>query len=447
MNVTVEEVNPLTRRLRIVLPTEDVAKELDAAYRKLKAEVSMKGFRRGKAPRAILEKAYGERVRAEVGEKLVQATYFDAVEQENLDPVTHPDITSHEFPGDGTFVYEADIDIRPDFELKQYKELEIEKPEVAVDDSEVEEELERMRKEMAPLRNVDDRGLRMHDLVVVDFQGFDNGEAIPQVHGDNVTVDVGSGRNGEEFENQLVGMKAGEEKTFEVSFDAGTPNPVLAGKTVEFKVLVNEIKERVLAELDDEFAKDVGKEFATLDELKAEIRAKKLQAKEDAQQGDLADRLMLKLLEAHEFSVPDRLVRYEIEDHLKQTESHLERGGMSFEAVGINREEMGERYREAAEKRVRGDFILKKIAEVEEIKVADEDLNQGFERIATQYNMTINEVKGYFKSRDDLLPFMNEMLNEKILKFLLDQAVYTSVPAAEAEAEQAPEPAAAGDDA
>ncbi|MCF6291023.1 MAG: trigger factor [Desulfobacterales bacterium] len=447
MNVTVEEVNPLTRRLRIVLPVEDVAKELDTAYRKLKSEVSMKGFRRGKAPRAILEKAYGERVRAEVGEKLVQATYFDAVEQEKLDPVTHPDITGHEFTADGSFVYQADIDVRPDFELKQYKGLEIEKPEVVVDDSEVEKELERMRKEMAPLRNVDERGVRLHDLVVVDFQGFDNGQAIPQVNGDNVSVDVGSGRNGEEFENQLVGMKTGEEKTFEVSFDAGTPNPVLAGKTVEFKVLVNEIKERVLAELDDEFAKDVGKEFTTLDELKAEIRAKKLQAKEDAQQGDLADRLMLKLLESHEFAVPERLVRYEIEDHLKQTESHLERGGMSFEAVGINREEMGERYREAAEKRVRGDFILKKIAEVEEIKVADEDLNQGFERIAAQYNMTINEVKGYFKSRDDILPFMNEMLNEKILKFLLDQAKYNRVPAAEAEAEQAPEPAAAGDEA
>jgi trigger factor len=140
---------------------------------------------------------------------------------------------------------------------------------------------------------------------------------------------------------------------------------------------------------------------------------------------------MQKLLEANQFEVPSRLVQHEINEYIKQTEETLQRGGLSLEAAGINRAETEERYRETAVKRVRGDFILKKIAEQEEIKVLDEDLNNGFARIAKQYNMTVSEVKGYFKNRDDMLPFMNELLNEKILKFLRNEAKYIPVDAEE----------------
>jgi trigger factor len=271
---------------------------------------------------------------------------------------------------------------------------------------------------MAPLRSIEKRAAQENDIAIVDFDGFHNGEKMKQVHGENVNIDIGSGRHGEEFEKKIIGMNTGEEALVEVDFDVSSPNPVLAGKKVEFKIKVNDIKERVLPELDDEFAKDVGDEFESLGGLREHIHEKILAEKEQSLEGDITDRIMQKLLESNEFEVPSRLVQYEINEYIKQTEETLRRGGLSLEAAGINRAEAEERYRETAVKRVRGDFILKKIAEQEDIKVVEEDINDGFTRIAKQYNMTIPEVKNFFKSRDDMLPFMNELLNEKILKFL-----------------------------
>ena len=431
MQVTVNEVGVLTKKLKIVLPEEEVTKELDAGFRKIKNEARVKGFRRGKVPRHILEQTYGHQVRAEVAEKLVQATYFDAVEKEKLDVVAHPEIKTPVFEEDGSFSYEAEVDTRPQFKLQDYKGMDIEKEKITVTDAEIDSAIDGLRREVAPLRSVEDRAVQERDIVIADFDGFHEGEQLKQVHGENVNVDVGTGRHGQEFENKLIGMQKGEEASVEVDFDADSPNPLLAGKKIEFKVRINDIKERVLPELDDEFARDVGEDFDSLSALRQHIKEKILAEKEQALEGDISDRIMQKLLEANQFEVPSRLVQHEINEYIKQTEETLQRGGLSLEAAGINRAETEERYRETAVKRVRGDFILKKIAEQEEIKVLDEDLNNGFARIAKQYNMTVSEVKGYFKNRDDMLPFMNELLNEKILKFLRNEAKYIPVDAEE----------------
>jgi trigger factor len=437
MQVTVEEVGGLTKKLKIVLPKEEVSKELDAGFHKIKNDAKIKGFRRGKVPRHILERTYGQQVRAEVAEKLVQESYFEAVEKQKLDVVAHPEIKTPVFADDGSFSYEAEVDTRPQFELQDYKGLAIEKEKITVDDTEIDAEIAKLRKEMAPLRSAEDRGALENDIVIVDFDGFHNGEQMKQVHGENVNVDIGTERHGREFEGKLIGMNKGDESSLEVDFPADSPNPLLAGKKVEFKIKVNDIKERVLPELDDEFAKDVGEEFDSMAKLRDHIREKLLAEKEQALEGDIADRIMQKLLEANQFEVPKRLVQYEINEYIKQTEETLQRGGMSLEAAGINRTEAEDRYRETAEKRVRGDFILKKIAEQEDIKVLDEDMDNGFTRIARQYNMTVPEVKGYFKSRDDMLPFINELLNEKILKFLREEAKYVPMVAAAEVDEQA----------
>ncbi len=427
MQVTVEEVNELTKRLKITLPEEEVSKELNAAFNKLKSDVKLKGYRKGKVPRTILEKNYGQQVKAEVGEKLIQATYFDAVEQEKLDVVVHPDVKSVDFEDEGTFKYEVEVDVRPQFELKDYKGLEIEKPESKVSEEEVNEELERLRKEMAPLKSVEDRSVAENDICIVDFQGYHEGQPVSQVRGEDTSIDVGSGRHGKGFEDILIGLNKGDEVDREVDFPADSPSPVLAGKKIEFKIAVKDVKERIMADLDDEFAKDVGEEFETMDALKEHVRNKKITEKEEAQEGDISDRIMQKLVAENPFEVPARLVQYEIDEYLKQMEETLKRSGMTLESAGINREEAAEHHKEAAEKRVRGDFILKKISELEEMKLEEEDINNGFGRIAKQYNMTIDEVKGYFKSREDMMPFLNELLNEKILRLLKDEASFKIV--------------------
>ncbi|MBM9536467.1 trigger factor [Desulfobulbus alkaliphilus] len=423
MEIVVENLSDLTRKLTITLPRETVKPALDKAYRKINKEVKLKGFRRGKIPQTVLEKNFKSQVEAEVGEKLVQDTYFDAVEKEGIEPVVHPEITEHSFTEDGTFVYVAMIDVKPDIELKEYKGLDVERPVAKVTDEEVDKEIRMLQRHQAALKSVDeDHAIAMDDMVTVDFQGFHEGKAMKEVRSENYNVDIGMHRLGKEFEEKLLGLKKGDKTLYEIDFPGDYPNPVLAGKKVEFKVDIKDVKMRIMAEIDDELAKDINPDFTSLEDLKKDIRTHLQKGKEEAQLGDVHDKIMEKLIELNPFEVPQRLVNFEIQEMLKQAEENLKRNGLSFESAGIDLKDLVEKNREVAVKRVKGDFLLKKIAEVEEIKIADEDIQRGYQRIANQYNMSLDEVKKYFKRREEILPFMNELHNEKILDFLRQQA-------------------------
>ncbi|MDF1577256.1 MAG: trigger factor [Desulfobulbales bacterium] len=433
MQVTVEDSGSNNKCLKIVLPADNVGRELDKAYRKLSKSVSIKGFRKGKVPRKVLEREYGPRVMQETAEKLIQASYFDALEQSRLDAVVHPEIRSQRFEEDNSFFYEAEIAVRPEFELGDYKGIEIEMESTEASEEEVGAALENMRRENAPLRSIEDRGVEKGDLAVVDFQGYHGDREMKQVKAENYSVDVGSGRFGDEFEKTIIGLRKGEKTEREIDFPENFPNPILAGKKVKFAIELKEIKERVLAEIDDEFAKDAGPEYTCLDDLKQAIRARITREKEEAGAGVMADKLVMKLLETHELEAPDRLVAYEINSMIKELEDNLAGQNITMESAGVNRDELVEQYKETATKRVKGDFILKKIAAVENIKLTDGDIEDGFKRIGARYNMAIEEVKKYFGNRDDLLPFMNELLSEKIIKFLRDNARVITVVADAAE--------------
>lgn len=429
MQVNVEESSALGRALTIVVPEKDVKKYLDKAFRKLAGEVEIRGFRKGKAPRKVLEQRHGEAVYNEVADKIVQETYFDALEESKLEAVVHPDIRSHSYDDAGTFTYVAEIDIKPQFELGTYKGLEVEMPELKVTAADINNKLARMRREMAPLRTVEDRAAAQDDVITIDFTAFDNGVQMDNVKGTDYPIDIGSGKNGKIFEDTMIGLKIGEEVTKVIDFPVDFANQILAGKKIEFHIKAKDLKERVLAEINDEFAQEVSEDFKTLDELKADIKKQITDEREKSRSGDLTDVIMLKLMETHEFDVPERLVAHEISHHIKQLEETLERQGMSLEAAGITHDQLIQDYKVDAEKRVKGDFLLKKIAEVENIKVDDADLTKGFERIAAQYAMTVDDVKKYFARREDLLPFMHEILNEKIVELLRNETKITYVAA------------------
>jgi trigger factor len=434
MNVSVEEISALSRKVTVTLPSEIVQAKLNEAYDKLQKEVKLRGFRRGKVPRTIILKHFKQQVEGETSEKLVQDNYFTAIEKEGVDPIVHPDIKSVNFNEDGTFTFVAEVDVRPQFTLNAYKGLEVEKVDVQVTDEEVQLDLEEKQKNMAALRSVEDRPAQNGDVVIVDFQGYHDNEPMPQVKNDNYSVDIGTGNMGVDFETMLIGKKKDDEDSHVVDFPETHPNPLLKGRKVEFRFKVKDVKERVLAPLNDEFAKDVGKEFNTLDELKASIRERLVEHRKERAEGTITDRIMQKLLENHVFEVPKRLVNFEVEQMIKQTQEQLEKSGMSLEAAGLSREKLAEQNADIAEKRVRGDFILKKIAEVENIKLADEDMDRGFKRIGDMYNMPVAKVKEFFQNRDDMLPFMNELLNEKILAFLREQSIFVEAqPTAEME--------------
>jgi len=436
MEIVVENLSDLTRKLTITLPKETVGPALDKAYAKINKEVRLKGFRRGKIPQSVLENNFKSQVEGEVGEKLVQESYFEAVEKEKIEPVVHPEIAEHTFREDGSFAYVALVDIKPEFELKEYKGLEVEKASVTVGEEEIDKEIKLLQRHQAVLQTAEnDHAIALDDVAIVDFQGFDNGKAMAEIRNENFSVDIGMHRLGKDFEEKLIGLKKGDKTLYEITFPADYPNPVLAGKNVEFKVDVKDVKVRIKPEIDDEFAKDIKPELTSLADLKEDIRKRLQKTKDDAQQGDLDDKIMHKLIELNPFEVPQRLVNFEIQEMLKQTEENLKRSGLSFESAGIKIDDLVEKNREVAVKRVKGDFLLKKIAEIEEIKIADEDIQRGYQRIAEQYRMTLDEVKKYFKRREEILPFMNELHNEKVLNFLREHAKYIEV---------APETEAAG---
>ncbi len=424
MDVKVEELNALTRKLTITLPVDIVQQRLNEAYDKLKREVRLKGFRRGKVPRNVIIKYYKGQVEGEIGEKLVQENYFDAVEKEKVDPITHPEIKKINYNDDGSFTFVAEVDIRPDFELGQYKGLELVKEDIEVTEKDLDNEIESLRKSVAPLQSVKGRSAQKGDTVTVDFQGFHNGNAMAQVKQEGYSVEIGSGAMGEDFEEKLVGMDVGAEEKHEVAFPKNHPNPILKGKKIEFHIIVKDIQEKVLPEVDDAFAKKVNSECNSLEELRDSVKTRLLEQKQADAESVATDALVEKLLESHEFEVPKRLVAFEIEQMIKQTEKQFEQMGMSLEAAGLSKEALAEQNVPVATKRVRGDFILKKIAEAENIKVEDEDIDRGFKRIGDQYKMSVAQVKEFFKNRDDLLPLMNELLNEKILTFLRENAVF-----------------------
>jgi len=438
MDIVVEQISELTRKLTITLSKETVAPALAKAYVKINKDVKIKGFRRGKIPQSVLENNFKEQIQGEVGEKLVQESYFPAVEKQGLDPVVHPEIIEHSFKEDGTFVYVAMVDVKPQIELKEYKELAVEKAVVAVQEEEIDKEIGLLRRHQAVLQTAEEgHGIAMDDVAVVDFQGFHDGKAMKEVHNENFSVDIGMHRLGKDFEEKLMGLKKGDKTLYEITFPPDYPNPMLAGKNVEFKVDVKDVKVRIQPALDDEFAKDIKPELSTLAELRDDIRQRLQKGKDEAMQGDLDDKIMNKLIELNPFEVPQRLVNYEIQEMIKQTEENLKRSGLSIESAGIKLDDLVEKNREVAVKRVKGDFLLKKIAEVEEIKIADEDIQRGYQRIADQYRMTLDEVKKYFKRREEILPFMNELHNEKVLNFLRAQAKFIEVAPAGSADEQA----------
>lgn len=419
MDVKVEEKGTLTRIVHVTVPADEVQKNLEKSYAKLQKESKMKGFRRGKVPRSIIEKSYKPKVELEIAERFVQDTCMDAVKQENLDIAVQPEIINHGYNEDGTFSYEVEVDLKPSFTPEGYKGLEIESADTEVTDGDIDLELEGMRKHGAALRKAE-RPAAAGDIVEIDFQGYYNGNLMKQIHGENSSVEIGSGQLEKELEDKLIGMTEGEEATHEVSFPEKHPNQLLAGKTVEFKVTVKDVKERVLPECDDEFAKDFGAD--SLEELKTTVKERIAARKKKMADDNVVERLMHALIEKNEFEVPKRLVDFEVEHMVKQMEQQFQQSGMTLEAAGISRDTLVEQNKESAEKRVRGDFILKKIAEVEEIKLDDEDMNKAFDRIAKQYKISIAQVKEYFQNREDLLPLVNDLLNEKVLDFLRGEA-------------------------
>ena len=404
---------------------------VNKAYLKARKQIMIPGFRKGKAPRKMIEAMYGAHVFYEDGlEEIFPEVYdFAVAKQEGLKAIGRPSLTDMQIAEDGSVTLTLTTEVYPEVTLGQYKGLEVEKAEATVTDTQVQAELERMAQNVASTETVE-RAAEMGDTANIDFEGFDNGVPFEGGKGENFDLKLGSGQFVPGFEEQVVGMTAGEEKDIDITFPEDY-HENLAGKPVVFHVKLNKVTVTNVPELDDEFAKDVS-EFDTLEELKADIRAKALEQAEKRIASDFENAAVEKAAENTTVEMPKALVENELDTQMERFAYQLQMSGYSMEQyakmMGGDVSTMRNAFRPAAEKQAKISVTLEKIVEVEGITVTDEEIEAEFKALAEQYQLEVDKVK-------EMVPMgelTGSLTTRKAVKLIADSAVAVAPKAPEA---------------
>ena len=406
--------------------TIEIDKELmetgaNKAYLKARKNIQLPGFRKGKAPRKMIEAMYGAHVFYEDGlEEIFPEIYEEAVVKQDIKAIGRPSLTDMNIADDGIVTIVITTEVYPEVTLGQYKGLEVEKAEVVISDEQVAAELNRMAQNVASTETVE-RAAQMGDTANIDFEGFDNGVAFDGGKGENFDLKLGSGQFVPGFEEQIVGMNAGEEKDIDITFPEDY-HAELAGKAVVFHVKLNKLSETIVPALDDEFAKDVS-EFDTLEELKADIRAKALESAEKQSASAFEQACVEAAAENTAVDMPSALVEAELNNQMERFAYQLQMSGYSMEAyakmMGGDMNTMRNAFRGTAEKQAKINVTLEKIAEVEGIEVSDEEVESELQAIATEYEMDVEKVR-------ETVPVAEITANlktRKAVKIIVDSAV------------------------
>ena len=409
---------------RVALTIEASAEEFEAAvnkaYLKMRGKINVPGFRVGKAPRKIIEKMYGEEVFYEEAVNIILPdAYEDAVKEQKLDVVGYPEVELESCTKDGV-VFKCTVAVYPEVKLGQYKGLEAPKAEVKVAAADVNARLKEMADRNSRLVSVE-RAVKKGDTADIDFEGFDNGVAFDGGKGENFDLEIGSGSFVPGFEEQLIGMKAGEEKDIDITFPENYA-PELAGKPVVFHVKVNEVKVKEVPAVDDEFAKDVS-EFDTLKELKADIKKKMTAERTEAAQRAFEDVLMAKVAEGVEAEIPHEMVELQAERMMEQFKQQLAAQGVPFDQylkmTGTTEADFRKQADGPAAEQVKMDLAVEAIIKAEGLEATDEDVENELKNVAEKYGMDLETVKKYLRPED----VKEQVIREKAVKVVADSAV------------------------
>ena len=434
MKVNSVEKNGNNATVVVEIDKELMETGVNKAYMKARKSIQIPGFRKGKAPRKMIESMYGAHVFYEDGlEEIFPEIYdFAIAHQEGFKAVGRPNLTDMQISDDNVVTLTLTTEVYPEVTLGQYKGLEVEKAEASVSDQQVQAELDRMAQNVASTETVD-RAAQMGDTANIDFEGFDNGVPFEGGKGDNFDLKLGSGSFVPGFEEQVVGMSAGEEKDINITFPEDYHKD-LAGKAVVFHVKVNKITVTMVPEMDDEFAKDVS-EFDTLEALKADIRAKALEKAEKNAQTSFETACVDKAAENTTVDLPNALIERELDVQMERFAYQLQMGGYSMEQyakmMGGDVTTMRNAFRPGAEKQAKISVTLEKIAEVENVTVTEEDIAAEIESLAKQYELEPEKVKEMVPAEE-----LNESLKtRKAVQIIVDSAVAVA-PKAEEKTEE-----------
>lgn len=397
MSVQVEKLEKNMAKLTIEVSAEEFEAAIEKAYQKNKGKITLPGFRKGKAPRKMIEKMYGAGIFYEdAANAIIPEAYAKAADECGEDIVSQPEIDVTQIEAGQPFIFTAEVALKPEVTLGEYKGLEVEKTEVSVSEEEVDKEVDRERENNSRMIDIDDRPVENGDMIKLDFEGFVDGEAFAGGKGEDYPLTIGSGSFIPGFEEQLVGAKIGEDVEVNVTFPENYQAEELQGKAAVFKCKVNEIHVKELPEADDDFAQDVS-EFDTLAEYRDDIRAKLLSRKEDEAKRAKENKVVDKAVENATMEIPEAMVNEQVRRMADDFTRRIESQGLTMEQymqfTGMTPDKVLEQMKPEALKRIQNSLVLEAIAKAEDIQISEERLDEEIAKMAEQYKMETEKLK------------------------------------------------------
>jgi trigger factor len=438
MQVTVEDVSSVKKTLHIEVPQDEVARELDSAYNTLKRTAKIKGFRPGKVPRSVLERMFGKDVRADVSSKLIQNSFLNALKETELNIIGQPQVDPPELDPAAAYKYDATVEITPEIDDIDFKGMQLKRTNYTFNDDEVDTQLKMLQKNLARHEQVaEDRPVQADDIVLIDYEGFKDGKPFAETgKTENFTVKIGAGSISENFDNQLIGMKAGETKEIAESFPEDFANKSMAGNDITFQVLLNEIRQEVLPEIDDVMAKKVG-QYEDLDQLKTAIEDNLKQGYVKRTEQELNEQIFGTLISKTDFEAPDTMVDMELQGIIEEAERSFAYQNTTLEQMGLSRESIAEKYRDTALKQVKRHLILSKVVAQENLTLSDDEVENGLKEMSENFGHPLADIKKYYdENKDKLDLFKHTLLEKKAINLIIESSKIEDVePEAETESE------------
>ena len=426
MSLQVEKLENNMAKLTIEVPADDLEKALQSAYMKQKNKIAMPGFRKGKVPRQMIEKMYGPEIfYDDAANALIPKAYSEAYEECELEIVSRPEINVVQIEKGKSFIFTADVATKPEVKLGEYKGLEVDKVSTRVTQKEVDAKIQEEAEKNAREVVVTDRAVADGDEVILDFEGFVDGEAFEGGKGENYPLTIGSGSFIPGFEEQLVGAEAEKEVEVKVTFPEDYHAEELKGKEAVFKCTVHEIKAKELPELDDEFASEVS-EFDTLDELKTDIKAKIKEQKVNDGKRAQEDAAVDAIIESAKMDLPEAMVDTQARQMLDEFAQRMQQQGLTLDQymqfTGMTADKMMDELRPQAEKRIKTRLVLEAIAKAENIEITDEKLDEEIAKMAEAYQMEAEKLKSFMGDKEKE-QMKQDMAVQEAITFVVDNAV------------------------
>jgi len=426
MQVKIEDKSSVKKVLSFEIPKETIAKELNKAYNELKKTADVKGFRKGKIPRKVLENRFAKDVHADVAPRLIQDSFVETIQEHKLNIVGGPQMDPPELNPDEAYAFEITVEIKPELDDIEFEGIALEKTKYEVSDAEIESQIYMIQKTMAKKETVEEpRPVKETDFVLIDYEGFLNGDSFagtPKI--ENYVMGIGQGTLPKEFSEKLIGAIPVQSLEIEVSYADDFHDEALKGKTIVYKVNLKEIQEEVLPEVNDDLVKDLGK-FETLDEVKISIRENLEKGNIQRVKHEMSEQVFVQLLEKYVFEVPDAMVDGELNGIIMEAEQAYAQNNTSLEDAGLSREILKTQYRDVAEKQARRHLILDKLITQETLELTDEELDKSFEEMALG---PVDSIKNYFKMDPKQLEYYTHtQLEKKAIDLIIEKGSVSEV--------------------